>query len=101
MEEKKMNEGECLNCGHLLYFDPSTNQLQHFTRAFHDHGYPYSNQECYFGQRGKWCGCKEPQKNMRDHHHHWIDKHDNNVCLECGMIKENCWTQHKKRIELL
>ena len=51
----------CCNFKHQLYYDPSTKTLQHFTRAFHCHGMPYSNIKCYHGKRGSYCGCMIPE----------------------------------------
>lgn len=50
----------CFNCGHLLYYDPSTKEIHHFTRSYHDHGYPYSDLICYHGKRSNWCLCNKP-----------------------------------------
>jgi hypothetical protein len=52
----------CVNCNHLLYFDPSTNELHHFTRSFHSHSYPYSDKKCYHGNIGEHCGCMNPSQ---------------------------------------
>jgi hypothetical protein len=51
----------CFNCKHQLYYDPSTKSLHHYTRAFHSHGYPYSNKKCYYGKQGEHCGCMNPE----------------------------------------
>lgn len=61
-KNKPFKNKPCKNCGHLLYFDPSTNQLHHFTRSFHSWGYPYSNLKCYFGNRENHCGCMSPSQ---------------------------------------
>ncbi len=60
-----MNVGDCLNCGHALYVDPSRQELHHFTRSFHSWGYPYSDKKCYAGTRGNWCGCDEPKSALK------------------------------------
>jgi len=59
--------GNCLNCGHALYVDPSKQELHHFTRSFHAHGYPYSDVKCYAValSHGGWCGCEKPKSAVK------------------------------------
>ena len=62
----------CINCGHQLWYDTSNEpaKWKHFTRAYREHGYPYSTNKCYgplYSESGaRPCGCVNPEPFIED-----------------------------------